>query len=224
MKFSQRTIQILKNFATISQSMIFNPGTEIKVVSDLSTILAIAHIDTVIPDAFAIYDMPRFLSAISMFEDPELDIQNGHMVMSEGQEQILYNFAEPTLIKQPPKSIREIESNISFTLKNDVITRVFKGAAITGASNICISGDGEKTFIEALTSSDGSRHNVNTGASYKMEIGETTEKFNYIFLVENIKLLPGDYEVKIPEFGIAHFKGADIEYYIAVESTSTFGK
>lgn len=224
MKFSARTLTILKNFSTIHQALVFNPGTEIKVVSELNTILAKAEIDTEIPAPFAIFDMPRFLGAVSMFEDPDLSIKDGYMVISEGTERINYNFAEPSLIRSPPKTVLEIDADVTFRLPIATLNRVFKGAAITGASNICVTGDGDNCYIEALTTSNGSRSNVNTGATYRVEVGPTDKNFNFIFLVENIKMLPEDYDVTISKAGIAHFKGRDIEYWIAVEADSTFGK
>ena len=46
--------------------------------------------------------------------------------------------------------------------------------------------------------------------------------FKAIFKAENIKIIPGDYEVSISSKGISHFSGESVEYYIAVESNSTF--
>ena len=43
-----------------------------------------------------------------------------------------------------------------------------------------------------------------------------------IFKVENIKIIPGEYEVSISSKGISHFSGKEAEYWIAVEQTSTF--
>lgn len=225
MKFSARTIQILKNFSTIHQAMIFNPGKEIKVMSDMQTIVAKADIDTNIPSAFAIYDMPKFLSAISMFQDPELEIRDGYMVISESSERINYNFAEPTLIRKPPASMREVDNDVVFDLPNNTINRLFKGAAITSAANICVTGNGQHCYIEALTTACGSRTNINTGASYRAELGPTDKNFNFVFLTENMnKLMADDYRVTISREGIAHFKATDLEYWVCVEAESSFGK
>ena len=42
-----------------------------------------------------------------------------------------------------------------------------------------------------------------------------------IFKAENLKILSGDYEVALTK-GISHFKGADVEYFIAIEANSTY--
>jgi hypothetical protein len=223
-KFNSRTIQILRNFSTIHQALIFKPGNVLKVISDTKSILAKATIDTQIDGSFAIYDVPKFLSAVSMFEDPELTPHDSYLEIRQGNEKIHYICAEPSLIKAPPeKDIVLPEPDVVFELKNDTINRVLKGMAITGANALCITGEDGKIFLEAKTIGSSKAANGNTGApSYRAEVGETPKKFSFIFMAENIKLLSGDYNVSISQRGLAHFKGNDIEYWVAVEQSSTY--
>ena len=53
----------------------------------------------------------------------------------------------------------------------------------------------------------------------------TDDNFNFIFNIANLKMIPGDYEVGISSKLISHFvnKEMGIEYWIALEKTSTFG-
>jgi hypothetical protein len=44
-----------------------------------------------------------------------------------------------------------------------------------------------------------------------------------LILAENIRILPGTYEVEVTSKGLSKFTGAQAEYWIAVESNSTFG-
>ena len=60
----------------------------------------------------------------------------------------------------------------------------------------------------------------------QLNLGETEEKFNFIFREENIKINPGDYKVQI-HWGVkklSRFIGQDCEYFIAIEGTSTYEK
>ena len=221
MKFSARTIQILKNFSTVHQAMIFDPGNVISIASELKTILARAEIDTQIDKQFAIYDLPRFISVISMFQDPELTIMKDHMLISSGNESITYQFAEPALIKPAPKKVNMADPDVKFNLTAEQLDRVFKGMATTGANHICITGDGSNISVEAVTIQSGAK-NMNTGAAYKASVGTTSEKFKFNFKVENVKMLPGDYTVSISKAGIANFKGADVEYWVAIEQNSSY--
>lgn len=224
MKFNARTIQILRNFATIHQALLFKPGNVIKVMSDTKSILVKANIETEIDGTFAIYDMSKFLGAISMFDDPTLTYKGSYIEISQGNEKIDYICAEQSLIKAPPeKDIALPTIDVQFTLKDETISRMQKGMAITGANVMCITGDGEKIFLEAKTVAGTKNQQGSNGTpSYRAEVGTTDKRFSFIFSADNIKLLSGDYDVSVTQKGLAHFKGNDIEYWIAVEATSSF--
>ena len=224
MQFSKRTIQILRNFSSIHQAMMFKPGNEIKVVSESHSILAKAKIDTQIDGTFAIYDMGKFLSALSMFETPELTEKGSYVEIRQGNEKIDYICAEPSLIKRPPeKEIALPSVDVEVKLVSETIDRMIKGMAITGANVIAFTGDGENIYLEAKTLSMTKNQAGSNGTpSYRALIGKTDKTFSFIFNADNIKLLPGEYNVYITRQGLAHFEGSDVEYWIAVESKSTF--
>lgn len=228
MKFSARTLQVLRNFSTIHQAMIFKPGTELKVMSDSKSILAKAVIDTDIERQFAVYDLTKFLGAISMFEDPNLIPHDSFVEIAQGTEKINYTYSEPSLIKAPPeKDINFPVPDVVFDLKNDALNRALKGMAITGANAVCIVGDGENIFLETktiLTTPGKSPIDKSGAPSYRAEVGTTDKTFCFVFMAENIKLIPGDYTVSISQRGLSHFKGSDVEYWVAVEANSTFGE
>ena len=64
-----------------------------------------------------------------------------------------------------------------------------------------------------------------TSHEFSEEVGETTEEFSFNFKVENIKIIPGSYDVVISSKLLAEFtnKNTDLKYYIALEPDSTFG-
>ncbi len=217
MKLSARTIQILRNFSTINESLIFKPGQQLKTISQSKTILARATIDTEIDATFGIYDLGQFLSAISLFDDPELTPGNSAMTISKGSEKINYIYSEMSLMLTPPEKEIQLPSiDVEFELKNEVLVRVQKALGIIGAPEIAVTGDGNSVYIEALNTKDTSKSN------YRVEVGQTDKTFRFIFLAENIKLLPGDYKVAISSKGLSHFKSEDVEYWVAVEASSTF--
>lgn len=224
MKLSPRTIQILRNFSTIHQALLFKQGRTIKVMSETKSILAKATLDSDIEGTWAIYDMPKFLGAVSMFEDPTLTPRDSYVEISQGNERINYVYAEQSLIKVPPeKDIVLPSPDVSFELKNETINRVLKGMAITGANALCITGEDGKIFLEAKTIAASKGQQPSGAPTYRAEVGETDKTFCFIFTAENIKLLAGDYKVAISQKGLAHFVGVDVEYWVAVEATSTFG-
>lgn len=217
MKFSPRTIQVLRNFATINPSIIFNAGVELKTMSVSKTVVAKATIDTVIDKTFAIYDLSQFLAAISMFDDPELALADTSVRITSGTERMSYTFSEPSLILGPPeKQIVLPSTEIAFDLREAVLVRTMKALSVIGCPEIAVTGDGKKIHLEALDS----RKPGNS--SYKVEIGDTSSDFQMIFKSDNILMLPSDYRVSISAKGLAHFQGTDVEYFVAVEHHSKF--
>ena len=60
---------------------------------------------------------------------------------------------------------------------------------------------------------------------FAIVVGETENTFCFNFKVENIKVLPGTYEVVVSQKLLSRFtsKNHDLTYYIALEPDSTFG-
>ena len=63
-----------------------------------------------------------------------------------------------------------------------------------------------------------------TSNDFAIVVGETTDEFEFNFKVENIKVLPGTYEVVVSKKLLSRFqsKNHDLTYYIALEPDSTF--
>jgi hypothetical protein len=64
-----------------------------------------------------------------------------------------------------------------------------------------------------------------TSNNYSVKVGDSaTDKFDFHFKTENLKLIEGDYDVAISSKNISHFKhkSKEIQYWIALEQTSTF--
>jgi hypothetical protein len=78
-------------------------------------------------------------------------------------------------------------------------------------------GDSGKLYITTFDASNDAA-NVNS-----VELDETDSTFKLVFKTDNLKLIPGTYDVEICHKGIAHFVNADlkIEYWIALETTAS---
>ena len=83
MKLSEQTVAILKNFSAINQNLIIKQGSEISTVSAMKNIVASAKVEESFPVEFAIYDLNEFLSALSLFENPDLDFQENYVLITE---------------------------------------------------------------------------------------------------------------------------------------------
>lgn len=219
MKFNNEAITILKNFSGINPSIVFKPGTVLSTMSPSKTIMAKATIEEEIPNKFAIYDLSRFLGTLSLFNNHDIELQEKKMVISEGKKKISYTFTEPSLVVSPPeKEIKFPDAEVQFILNNDTLSEVSKALSVLSLPEVAITGNEGKVYVQALDSKNPS------GDVYSVEVGETEDTFRMIISAENLKVLPGDYDVRISSAGLSHFKGTNIEYYIAIESNSTYGE
>lgn len=218
MKIDTSTVAILKNFAKINPSILIQEGNVIKTISTSKTIMAKAKLSQNFDHKFAVYNLDRFISSLSLFNEPDLVFKDKFVTITDGDKKINYTYAdESTIIKAPDKEISLPSVDVEFTLTHEVFKDVEKGLSVLGLPEIVIVGDGAKIFIQASDSKNPS------GDVYSVMIGETDKNFRAIFKSENIKVLPGDYQVSISAAGISLFKSEVAEYFIAVESTSTFG-
>ena len=221
MKLSDKTLSVLKNFSTINQSILFKQGSKLRTISVMKNILAEATITEEIPKDFGIYDLNQFLNGLSLHHSPELDFVNdGHVVIKEGRMRSKYFFADPNVIITPPdKAIDLPTEDVSFELSTDQLDKLLKAAAIYQLADLAVEGgDGVVKLLVRDKKND-------TSNSFSVTVGETDKVFSFNFKVENIKILPGTYDVSVSSKLLSRFtsKNQDLTYYIALEPDSTFG-
>ena len=222
MKLSDKTLSFLKNFSTINQSLLFKQGSRLRTISVMKNILAEVTIDEELPKDFGIYDLSQFLNInTTLFQSPELDFENeGYVMIREGRQRQRFFFADPSVIVTPPdKSLELPTEDVSFELKTDQLDRLLKAAAISQLPDLCVVG--ENGAVKLLV-----RDKKNdTSNDYSVTVGETDKTFSFNFKVENIKILPGTYNVVVSSKLLSKFTSTnhDLTYYIALEPDSTFG-
>ena len=221
MKLSDKTLSVLKNFSTINQSILFKQGRNLRTISVMKNILAEATIDEDLPKDFGIYDLSQFLNGLSLHQNPELDFGNdGHVVIKEGRMRSKYFFADPNVIITPPEKAIDLPSeDVSFELRTEQLDKLLKAAAIYQLPDLAEIG--EAGVVKLLV-----RDKKNdTSNDFSVIVGETDKQFSFNFKIENIKILPGTYDVIVSQKLLSRFvsKNHDLTYYIALEPDSTFG-
>ena len=222
MKLSDKTINLLKNFSSINQSILIKEGDSIRTISVMKNILAEAKVSEEFPKDFGIYDLNQFLNAISSLHvNPELDFSNNeYLMIREGKKRNRFFFADPNVIVSPPeKSITLPSEDVSFELDTQVLGTLMKAAAIYQVPDLSVIGE---AGVVKLVVHDKKNDTSNT---HEEIVGETDEEFCFNFKVENIKILPGTYEVVVSKKLLSRFesKNHELTYYIALEPDSTFG-
>lgn len=218
MQLSARTLQILKNFSSINQSIVFRKGNEISTISPMKTIMARATIPEDIPVDFGIYDLSRFINTMSLFSEPDIEPSDKFVKISgKGSATSKYTCTDVNNIVTPPaKKINMPSVDVQFDLDWDNFSKIVKALGILGLPEFSVVGDRETVSIQAIDSKNP------TSDVFSIPLGETKSQFNMVFKAENLKILQDDYKVDISSKGLAKFAGNNVEYFIAVESTSKF--
>ena len=214
MKLSENTLSILKNFSGINQGLLFQEGNEIKTISPQKTVMASATVEDHIPGKAAVYDLARFLSTLSLFENPEVKFGESNFTIQDGRRKVNYTYASETMIVSPPnKEIRLPSVDVEFNLTWNDLQNVIRAAGILQVSDIEFSCKDGSIVMSAT--------DVNNPTSDRYDIEVTShdgDDFRMSIKVDNLKLVPEDYQVALSSAGMSHFKSPKVEYWIAVQS------
>ena len=222
MKLSDKTLVILKNFAGINNSILVKRGDSLRTISLAKNILAEANIKEEFPRDFAIYDLNQFLNGLGLHQDPELDFrEDSFLSIREGKRRVKYFFADPQVITAPPeKTLTHPTQDVCFQLDSVTLEKLLKAAAVYQLPDL--SAIGEAGVVKLVV-----RDKKNdTSNEFAIVVGETDREFIFNFKVENIKIIPGAYNVVISSKLLAQFtnENHNLKYFIALEPDSTFSE
>ena len=220
MKLSEKTLTVLKNFAGINNSILVKQGTQLRTMSVAKNILAEAEIEEDFPRQFGVYDLNQFLNGLSLHQDPEMDFsEESYLTIREGRRKAKYFFADPQVIISPPdKQITLPSEDVHFQLESTSLEKILKAAAIYQLPDLCVVGEAGVVKLVVRDKKN------DTSNSYAVDVGETDKEFSFNFKVENIKIIPGAYDVVVSSKLLSRFTNSqfNLTYYIALEPDSTF--
>ncbi len=226
MKFSNDTIKILKNYTTINSSGVFKAGNKLRTFSSSRNIWSLAEIEEEIPRDFIIYELSTLLNMISCVEDDyEINFKekNLEIVSSKGLFEIFYiaekSVNDTSLVRIPPENSPEVEKVYTFDISGDEFQTMMRAISVTSAPTLSILCNGKDVIMKA-----NDRKNE-TSNSYRKKIGEFDQEFKIICQVDNLKVIPEDYQVSIcrsikkANSAAIKFisKNRKLEYFIATE-------
>ena len=220
MNLSDKTLTILKNFAGINNSILVKQGTQLRTISVAKNILAEAHIDEEFPREFGIYDLNQFLNGLSLHQDPEMDFSpDSYLTIREGKRRVKYFYADPQVIISPPeKEITLPSEDVHFQLDSIALEKLLKAAAVYQLPDLAAVGEAGVVKLVVRDKKN------DTSNEFAVVVGETDKIFTFNFKVENIKIIPGAYDVIVSSKLLSKFTNTqyDLKYYIALEPDSTF--
>ena len=223
MKLSKHTLNMLKNFSDINMSIEIKQGNILRTVSVQKNILAQAELEDEFPQDFAIYELNRFLGAVSLFDDPELEFNAKSVNIGTTKHSADYVYCDPSMIVTPPENnITFPDPEVKFTLTQDSLSQVMRASNVLGTPEIAIEGGPHPNDSIRIKALDVNNDSTDT---FQVVLDEKSgHTFRFVFKTENMKMVSGNYDVEISSKGISHFslQGAKLQYWIATESTSNF--
>lgn len=230
MKLSDETLEVLKNFSAINQSILFRQGNLLNTISTQKTVFAEATINETFPREFAIHDVTKLLAKLSLYrEGVELSFEEDKLVLSspDGRKSDFIKYCVKDCFIYPTDkllgNIRELENapaKCEFALAKEDLDWMRRSAGISGSPNFVFHSDGTDIFLTATDV----KNDAADKSTIKIGVGNGIE-FKVVVLVDYFRLIDGGYNVAVSGrmAKLTHTTRA-IQYMIAIENQhSTFG-
>lgn len=221
MQIGKSTLDILKNFSGINPSIVLRAGNEISTMNNHKTVIAYAKVPETFPVDCGIYDLNNFISTINLFDEADVEFGKDSAVITGGTSKCTYGYSEKDVIVSPSKKLAFPGGEIEFDLSKDTFDKIMKAAATLSLTMITITrNDKDEIVLKALDPK-----NPNSNA-YSVVVGTDTSgnEYSMSLPVDLLKMVRADYRVSISSKCISKFDAKDIEYFVALDKTSTFKK
>lgn len=227
MKLSPETIELLKNFAGINNSIVISPGNVLRTINAERNVYARATVAETFPRDIPIYELRQFLNIFSLHKDADVDFSDEHYILvSQGRTKMRFYYADLFSLEKnlniPKEDIKFNNVVLTVKLESEMLERVRKAASMYMLTDLSlVGGNGDVELVV---------HNKNdpTSRSYNIHLDTTEHEFNLNFVEKNIMILSGSYQLDIGLFPgdrlISKFihDSLDLEYVIALEPDSSF--
>ena len=217
MRISKETVSILKTLASVNTNILLKPGNKLATISPQKNIVAEINVAETFTNEFGIYDLNEFLGVLSLFTDADLEFTDKQVTFREGKSNIKYFAADASILVTPSKPLNFPSPEVTFLLPAATLAMAIKTASVLRSPDISFVGDGSSM---SLLVADLKNPSAN---SFTLDLGETDRTFKSNLKVENLKMMPGDYEVALTSKKISRFKNTanGAIFYVALELTST---
>ena len=219
MKFSKETLAILKNFSSINSNIMLKKGSALATISPQMNVMASVTVEEDFPVDFGIYDLGQFLGVLSLFEDPEVKLEEKVATIKSGRNSIKYYAADKSVLNLPPdKQIKFPAVDVEFDLTAQQLQQILKTAGVLGSPDLSVVGDGETLQLVV------GDLKVETSNVFSIELGDTDKTFSANFKIENLKMIVQDYKVEISSKRLSKWTATsgDMTLFVALETTSKF--
>jgi len=218
MKLSSSTITKLKNFATINPNLVYNGDGKLKTISEAKNILAEADLEEGVDVPFGVYDLNEFLSAMSLVDDGSVAFGSDKVTIESSNTRLEYGYADSNILTAPTKDVSMPDPEVTVTITSDELSAIRKASSALGNNTVQFNYTPESDMSISVIDSTGASSNT---FSIQKNF-EHSSPFAFDFLINNLKVIPGDYEVSLSSKLISRWVGEEVTYYIALEKTSNY--
>lgn len=222
MTFDQYTLKVLSNFSGINSGLVVSTGNELRTILDSKELLAEAIVPVNFPIDFAISDLRSFLGCLSIYTNPDIEFKKEYVKISSNNNSIKFFYGNPDFIKHPKKRLNISNACVQFNLPEETLTLINKTSQILSCDDLKITN--KKNGIE-ISVTDTS--NPTSNSSSAVLEGTFEKEFTAYIKMQNLKLIPGSYNVSISsEPAVALFEkisedvNLTLKYYIPLHVNS----
>ncbi len=220
MNISEKTKEVLKNFSTINSSFLIRKGKVQSTISADDLIFVEATIPDEFPDELAIYDLPKLLSNLSLLNSPTMEFKGNVINMTDKENfNIAYRGCDKTIIHYPDANMGQMVSidkpDIEFNLALNDLQKLLKVAATNTFTHLMLHNKNGKLAIKVLDL----KNDTSNSGEMILDVDVPNIDFECAFKVENLKILPMNYTVKIKKDALAIFENSDktLKYFVGLE-------
>ena len=142
MKLSKGTLAVLKNYSAINTNILVKPGSKISTVTPAKNLLSEAVVEEDFDTEFGIWDLPKFLGVVSLFNDPDFIFNEKYvLIKSSSGSCVKYYYSEPSLLTVPTKTLTMPEAVVSFKFTEAIFNEILRAASVLQLPDLAIRSD-----------------------------------------------------------------------------------
>ena len=218
---TKTTLAILKNFASMNSNILVKPGNVIKTITPSKSGMAEAVIEETFDVEFGIWDLNKFLGVVSLFSNPQFEFGDKSVnIIGTNGSVVTYNYSEPRLLSYPQKTVSMPPMTVNVQIPDGLLTELHRISSILQVPDLSFRSDGEEIYAYLTDLKDPTSNNYKV----TLEGNSNGAEFELNFKIDNIRLLPGDYEVSFSKNVAAQFENQNINlrYWFAMEPDSYY--
>jgi hypothetical protein len=218
---SKETLEILKTAFAVNQNLLIREDSNlIWSMSVGKNVVLKTEVAEIFPVEFPVYNLGELLASLTLFKTPELTFSDKHVLITEaGQKKgtkLKYVASAKELLVYPSKTNPEPAWDAEFNLSVDALSQIVKASGVLNAPDIQIVGSDDGITINVC---DKKNKDANVLSIPVVDVPQANS-FTVDLRVENLKLIPGDYQVQLSFKGLVKFTSARMALFVSMETSS----